>query len=64
MSTYYPDCGPQRYRLFFNRLIKPRLPVETDLDDLHVLFCYEGSIKAGETFQSNHFVPLLFFHPS
>ena len=24
------------------------------------MFCYEGTIKPGETFQSDHFVPLLF----
>ena len=58
--TYYPDCGDHRYKLLFNRLIKPRQYTEKGSDDLHILFCYEGTIKPGETFQSNHFVPLLF----
>ena len=30
------------------------------MDDLHILFCYEGTVTPGTVFQSNHFVPLLF----
>lgn len=60
ICTYYPDCGEERYKLFFNRMIEPRLDVKKDLDDLHILFCREGTVNPGETFQPNHFVPLLF----
>ena len=58
--TYYPHCGDHRYKFLFNRLIKPRQYTEKGSDDLHILFCYEGTIKPVETFQSNHFAPLLF----
>ena len=58
--TYYPDCGEQRSKLLFNRMIQPRLTPKEGLDDLHILFCYEGTVTAGKTFQPNHFVPLLF----
>ena len=47
--------------MLLNGPVKPRLPtffVEA-LDDLHILFCYEGHIKPGDAFQPNHFVPLL-----
>ena len=57
---YYPDCGEKRYKLLFNRLVKPRQQSEKGMDDIHILFCHEGVIKPGETFQTNHFVPLLF----
>ena len=46
--------------MLFNRLIKPRQYAEKGSNDLHILFCYKGTIKPGETFQCNHFVPLLF----
>ncbi len=58
--TYYPDCGEDRYKLFFNGLIHPRQNARKGLYDIHVLFCHEGIIRPGETFQPNHFVPLLF----
>ena len=61
IHTYYPDCGEERYKVFLNGLVKPRLPTKEALDDLHILFCYEGRIKPGDTFQPNHFVPLLFY---
>ena len=51
---------PKRYKLLFNRLIKPCQYPEKGSDDIHILFCYEGTIKPGETFQSNHFVPFPF----
>ncbi len=56
----YPDCGEQRFKLLFNRMIQPRLTPKKSLDTLHILFCYEGTVTAGTTFRSNHFVPLLF----
>jgi hypothetical protein len=59
--TYYPDCGELRYKTLFNCIVKPRSNVKS-MHDLHILFCYEGIIKSGETFRPNHFVPLL-FHP-
>lgn len=59
--TYYPDCGEERYRLFLNCLVKPRLPTKHNFEDLHILFCFEGCIKPGDTFLPNHFVPLLFY---
>ena len=58
--TYYPDCGEHRFKLLFNRIIQPRLNPRKKLDDLHILFCYEGTVTPGTVFQSNHFVPLLF----
>jgi hypothetical protein len=58
--SYYSDCGAHRYKLSLNRMIRPRLTPKKGLDDLHILFCYEGTVTAGTTFQSNHFVPLLF----
>lgn len=58
--TYYPDCGDQRFKLFFNRMVQPRLTATEGLDDLHVLFCCEGIVHLGEIFKPNHFVPLLF----
>ena len=60
--TYYPDCGELRYKLLFNRLIKPRQHNHSiDLDAIHLLFCFEGRVEPGKTFQPNHFVPLLFY---
>ncbi len=58
--TYYPDCGEQGFKLLFNRMIQPRLTPKKSLDNLHILFCYEGTVTAGTMFRSNHFVPLLF----
>lgn len=63
--TYYPDCGAHRSKLLFNRHIKPRSPSQSQsqasLEDVHILFCFEGGIKSGDAFKSNHFVPLLFY---
>ena len=59
--TYYPDCGERRWKLLFNRQIRSRSPLRKGLDDLHILFCFEGEIKSGDTFKSNHFVPLIFY---
>lgn len=59
--TYYPDCGERRWKLLFNRQIKPRSSLKTGLENLHILFCFEGVIKSGDAFKSNHFVPLIFY---
>ena len=59
ISTYYPDCGADRYKLLFNRLVLPRQIAQKSFDNIHILFCHDGHIKPGEVFQSNHFVPLL-----
>ena len=60
----YPDSGEHRYKLLFNRLVKPREPLslttEASASDLYILFCFEGIVKAGDTFKPNHFVPLIF----
>ena len=63
IHTYYPDCGEERYKVLLNGPVKPRLPAffKEALDGLHVLFCYESRIKPRDTFQPNHFVPLLFY---
>ena len=60
--SYYPDCGELRYKLLYNRLVQPHQHVKKGVieDDFHILFCYEGTIKPGETFQHNHFAPLIF----
>ena len=61
IHTYYPDCGEERYKVLLNGPVKPPLPAKEASDDLHILFCYEGRIKPGNTFKPNHFVPLLFY---
>ena len=53
MVSYYPDCGENRFQLLFNCLIEPRPPLKPCCDDLHVLFCFDGEIKSGETFKPN-----------
>ncbi|XP_046851773.1 uncharacterized protein LOC124445109 [Xenia sp. Carnegie-2017] len=58
--TYYPDCGQHRLKLLFNRVIQPRLHTTRVEKEIHILFCHEGDIRTGESFQPNHFVPLLF----
>ena len=58
--TYYPDCGELKFKLLFNCIVQPRLHAKKSVKDLHILFCHEGDIRPGETFQPNHFVPLLF----
>lgn len=59
--TYYPDCGDIRPKLLFNRHVNPRLANEAIVKDVavHILFCYEGKVKSGESFLPNHYVPLL-----
>ena len=42
-------------------MVQPRLNGKKGFDDLHILFCYDGIVQAGEAFQPNHFVPLLFY---
>ena len=59
ISTYYPDCSEDMYKLLFNRLVLPRQDAQKGVDNIHILFCRDGNINPGETFQSNHFVPLL-----
>ena len=58
LISHYPDCGSEKFRLLFNCIIEPRHPVRPVYDDLNILFCYHGEVKAGETFTPNHFVPL------
>ena len=59
--TYYPDCGAQRFKHLFNCMVQQRLKVKKGFDDFHILFCYDGIVQAGEAFQPNHFVPVLFY---
>ena len=59
--TYYPDCGAQRFKHLFNCMLQQHLKVKKGFDDFHILFCYDGIVQAGEAFQPNHFVPLLFY---
>ena len=42
-------------------MVQPHLNVKKGFDDLHILFCYDGTVSAGEAFQPNHFVSLLFY---
>ena len=58
--TYYPDCGELKFKLLFNCIVQPRLHAKKSVKDLHIFFCHEGDIRPRETFQPNHFVPLLF----
>lgn len=62
ICTYYPDCGQQRPKLLFNADINPRVPGPEvqSIEPIHILFCCEGTVKHGEVFKPNHFVPLLF----
>ena len=63
ISTYYPDCGELQHKLLFNHCIKPRQHNhKIDSDVIYLLFCFEGRVEPGKTFQPNHFVPL-HFHP-
>ena len=66
INTYYPDCGESRNKLLFNRFVQPRDEQTHNVtgNDIHILFCRDGTIKPGEVFQPNHFVPLLFHHIS
>ena len=59
--TYYADCGAQRFKHLFNCMLQQRLKVKKGFDDFHILFCYDAIVQAGEAFQPNHFVPLLFY---
>lgn len=45
----------------FNSLIHPRNPSKISSDALHILFCHEGIVKPGQSFQPNHFAPLVFY---
>ena len=58
ISTCYPDCGEDRYKLLFNRLVLPRQDAQKGVDNIHILFCRDGNITLGRPF--NHFVPLIF----
>ena len=61
--TYYPDCGAQRFKHLFNCMVQQRLKktFKKGFDDFHILFRYDAIVQAGEAFQPNHFVPLLFY---
>jgi hypothetical protein len=59
IRTYYPDSGEIRPKLMFNSLIHPRNPSKISSDPLHILFCHEGIVKPGQSFQPNHFAPLI-----
>ena len=45
----------------FNSLIHPRNPSKISSDALHILFCHEGIVNPGQSFQPNHFAPLVFY---
>lgn len=57
IHSHYPDCRDIRPRLLFNQVINPHSVM--DETNVHVLFCFLGGVKAGESFTPNHFVPLL-----
>ena len=61
IRTYYPDSGEIRPKLMFNSLIHPRNPSKISSDALHILFCHEGIVNPGQSFQLNHFAPLVFY---
>ena len=58
ISSYYPDCGLEKYKLLFNCKIEPR-EVFKRTDEIHILFCFNGTVKTGDFFTPNHFVPLI-----
>ena len=41
-------------------MIEPCPPIKAVSSDLHILFCFEGIVKAGQVFKPNNFVPLIF----
>ena len=40
----------------FNQQVNPRLPQTIAPDELHLLFCFEGTFTPGDVFKPNHFV--------
>ena len=42
-------------------MVYSRLKVKKGFDNFHFLFCYDGIVQAGKAFQTNYFVPLLFY---
>ena len=60
IDTYYPDWGQQHLKLLFNAKNNPRAPEIQSSEPIHILFYCEGSLKPGEVYKPNHFVPLLF----
>ena len=42
------------FKLLFNCIVQPRLHAKKGVKDLHILFCHEGDIRPGETFQPMH----------
>ncbi|XP_046845620.1 uncharacterized protein LOC124439439 [Xenia sp. Carnegie-2017] len=58
------NCNDQKWSSFLcilglSSVLAPLLS-QRGLDAINILFCHEGSVQPGETFQSNHFVPLIF----
>ena len=41
-------------------MIEPCPPIKAVSSDLHILFCFEGIVKASQVFKPNNFVPLIF----
>ena len=58
ISSYYPDCGLEKYKLLFNCKIEPD-EVFKRTDEIHILFCFNGTVKTGDFFTPNHFDPLI-----
>ena len=59
--SFYPELGQVKYKLLFNQQIDPRGTTGScrSHDIIYLLFCREGKIEPGVTFNSNHFVPLV-----
>ena len=56
--SYYPDCGDEKLKLLFNCKIEQCTAIRS-MPDINILFCFEGAIKAGDTFKVNHYLSLI-----
>ena len=63
ISLMYPDCGEVSFKLLFNQIISPRLPLPTpptQYNYLYLLFCSTTLLTSSKVFKPNHFAPLIF----
>ncbi|XP_046857179.1 uncharacterized protein LOC124450591 [Xenia sp. Carnegie-2017] len=63
ISLMYPDCGEVSFKLLFNQIISPRLPLPTpptQYNYLYLLFCSTTLLTSSKVFKTNHFAPLIF----
>ena len=59
ISSHYPDCGQEKYKLLFNTTIEPRNIYCKGVPNLNILFCFQGHLKSSFALP-NLYVPLVF----